>query len=314
MAHSARDILQEEMGKLNRWQVSLADKSGAVYKQVKQFEKDIDLVMEALGNQTGAGEGLFTEWESVNDAIAGGKEPDEQTLKKIRIFIQISGGRGTGEGPMSEKGYHTKGSDGLEVTRSLENWVNLKSGVLDDSFNGAFLKQLDLHKLPNWLEDLYELITENDYENDLVLMKKSLEAMTEMTKDFEEKSKKFFADVPEGQDKLFVKGDQKSESAFARRLLGVGGKENDGAISMSSLRNDSRKAISDTLSYQRQVLKMLQTALSMVNDVCDMGSHFAKILHQVAVAAAKDLKASGKEVPDDLQEAINALSPKALKG
>ena len=316
MQHSARDLLQEEMAKLSRWQVALVDKSGAVYKKMNTFEKEGEKIMKVYATVDTAGEFLFDAWENLNAAMAEGKEASEGDIRKIQTYIHIVAGIGEGdpENALNSPGINTRLENGQRVGRELDSWTNFKDLVNDDSFNGAYIKQLDIHKLPNWLEDLYGIIAEGDYDSELTMVRHTIEGIAENVQKFEDLSKKFFETVPEGDASIVKKGDKKSEHDFARRLLGVGGGENEPARKFQQLRNDSRKAIQDTMKFQRSYLKMMQVALAAMNETVDLANRFAVILHKVAVAAAKDFKDDGKEVPDDLQEAIDALSPKALKG
>lgn len=316
MKHSARDLLQEEMAKLSRWQVALVDKSGAVYKKMSALEKEGEKVMKVYATVETAGEFLFDAWENLNAAMADGKEANEGDLRKIQTYIHIVAGIGEGdpEKPLSAPGVNSKLENGQLIGRELDSWANFKDLVNDDSFNGAFIKQLDIHKLPNWLEDLYDIIIEGDYDNHITMVRHTIEEVAGGVKKFEDSSKKFFDTVPEGDASIVKKGDKKSEHDFARRLLGVGGGENEPVRKLQQLRNDSRKAIQETMQFQRSLLKMMQVALSAMNETADLANHFTTVLHKTALAAANDLKAANQEVPEDLQEAIKALSPKALKG
>lgn len=315
MQHTARDLLQEELSKLTRWQVALIDKTGAVYKKVESFEKDMKKVMEVFITVTGSGGGLFMKWEEVNNAIAEGKAPPEEALKFIDTFNKMTVGNDSGKanGGVGAAGINTRSHTGRLITQELEDWMWLKQLVLDDQFNGTYIKQLDIHHLPNWLDNLYDEALEGSGARSVAEIRTAIKEIEDAVSEFETRSKKFFDAVPEGTDKMYEKGNKANETAFAKRLLGLGGKENDANISMSSLRNGSRSAIRAAMEYQRSLLKMFQTMMAAGAEAADLVTHFTKLLHQVGQAAINDFKAANQPVPDDLAEAVKALSPSGLK-
>lgn len=319
MNHTARDMLKEEMDKLSRWQISLVDKNGAVQKKAQAMFKDQAKFQEVVKTLFTGAETLFASWEVLNEGLAEGKEIQEHQVKYIRDVNLEMGGSATESGGADGRGvngFYAKSSSGQLLVKELQDWVEFKNLINDDSHNAAFIKQLDLHHLPNWLDHLYELVMNAGLADTINVMKTGLAEFEELANDFQQKAEKFFKDVPEGVEKFYDPKDEQSKIRLTRTLLGVGGgpKADGKELTLSNMKNDSRKSIQNVMTFNQTFLSANRALLSMVNDVSSLGEHFGVVLHKVAVAAAKDFKDDGQEVPADLQEAIDALSPKALKG
>lgn len=321
MKNSARDYLRDELAKLTRWEISLVDGNGFVNSKAKIFEKDNELCNEVLQTIMGTSQLLFETWESVNKAIADGQSADPKDLKTINACCLILNGSNSGDGPdgrpVGEKGANAKSSSGRLLIEELAEWPKMKELINDDSFNAAFLKQLDIHKLPKWLDELFETITSVDKDNVFEYMKSMSGALEAVAKEFELKSEAFFKKIPEGTTKGIDTKTTEGKNLFAKQLLGVSGNSmkdiNSLPVQVSHLQNQSRTAIRKALEFQTTLSRAMHAMVSGIGETIALCDRFTDILYHTAKAAADDFKADNQDVPNDLKEALEALSPKNFK-
>ena len=321
MKNSARDYLRDEMAKLTRWEISLVDDNGYVMKKAKIFEKDNAACNEVLQTLLGTSQLLFETWETVNTDIADGKAPADNDLKMINACCLMLNGSADGNGPdgkpIGEKGVNAKSSSGRKLIEELREWPEIKSLINDDGFNAAFMKQLDIHKLPKWLDALFDMITSIDKDNVFEFMKSMAGALEASAKEFESRSEAFFKKVPEGTTQGIDTKSAEGKTKFAKQLLGVGGNSlsdvNNPAVKLSNLRNQSRTAIRAALEFQTTLSRAMHAMVAGFSDTIALCDRFADILYHTAKAAAEDFKANDQDLPNDLKEALEALAPKNFK-
>lgn len=321
MKNSARDYLRDEMAKLTRWEISLVDENGYVMKKAKIFEKDNEICNEVLQTLLGTSQLLFETWDTVNTDIADGKAPADSDLKTINACCLILNGSADGDGPdgkpIGEKGINAKSSSGRKLVEELREWPEIKSLINDDGFNAAFMKQLDVHKLPKWLEELFGTIVSIDADNIFEFMKSMAGALEASAKEFEVQTEKFFKKVPEGDTPAFDLKSTEGKNRLAKQMLGVSGNSlkdvNNPSVKLSNLRNQSRTAIRGALEFQTTLSRAMHAMVSGYGDTIALCDRFADILYHTAKAAVDDFKANDQDVPNDLKEALEALAPKNFK-